>query len=362
MVSGEFDIHALRRDYGDVRAEAASCRSAAALFDFSFMSRIRVEGSAASKLIGTLTPRRVDDLAPGRIRYGLHVAADGRVLGDLTIWRFDAETFEIFSGAADALAQLQSVAGSIAPVRDLSAETAIFAVQGPASLRALSAVSPAQPLRALPYFTHSPADIAGVACRVGRLGYTGERGFEIVLPRAAREMIWTLLAGHARPAGFAAADILRIEAGFLLFATELRFPVSAAELGLDRFAAGPGAARAARAVRGARRVRLLCFEASCDTEPVLWRPRDDASFPPPPGGLLVTSACRSVMTGGVLGLGYAPAAPRCARLVDPASQFHEIREVSLPFYDPYKCKPRGGWHDDLWPERSEIPSFHSFDR
>jgi aminomethyltransferase len=354
MVSGGLDIHALRRDFGDVGAEAASCRAAAALFDFSFMSRIRVEGPAASELIGTLTPRRVDDLAPGRIRYALRIAADGRVIEDLTIWRLGAEAFEIFSATGDGLPQLQPAAGSVVSVRDLSAETAIFAVQGPASLRALSSLSPAGPLRELPYFAHSPAEIAGVACRVGRLGYTGERGFEIILPRAARDGIWTELARHACPAGFAAADILRIEAGFLLSANELCVPVAAAELGLDRFAAGPGAFCPGRAQARERRVRLICFGASCDTEPVLWRPRPDASFPPARGELFVTSACRSAVTKEVLGLGYVAVAPRCAQLVDPAGQFHEIREVSLPFFDPRKRRPRGGWREDQWPRSSEI--------
>jgi glycine cleavage system T protein (aminomethyltransferase) len=353
MVSGGLDIHALHRDYGDVGTEAASCRAAAALFDFSFMSRIRIEGPAASELIGTLTPRRVDDLVPGRIRYALRLAADGGVLEDLTIWRLDAETFEIFSATGDGLTQLQPAAGSRVSVRDLSSETAIFAVQGPASLRALAALSPVEHLPALPYFAHSPAEISGVACRVGRLGYTGERGFEIILPRTARDMIWTKLARHARPAGFAAADILRIEAGFLLFANELCVPVAAAELGLDRFAAGPGAPCPGRARK--RRVRLLCFGASCDAEPVLWRPRPDASFPPARGELLVTSACRSVVTKEVLGLGYAAVASRSTQLVDPAGQFHEIREVSLPFFDPRKRRPRGGWRKDRWPQSSEIP-------
>jgi len=209
MVNGGFDIAALRADYGDVRAEAMSCRSAAALFDFSFMSRVRIEGPGANELIATLTPRRIDDLTPGRIRYALRVAADGRVLGDLTIWRLDAASFEIFSGSDDGLGHLQPPAGSIASVSDLSSETAILAVQGPASLRALSAAGSAAELRSLPYFAHVRANIAGVACRVGRLGYTGERGFEIVLPRAAREVVWTALARHARPAGFAAVDILR---------------------------------------------------------------------------------------------------------------------------------------------------------
>ena len=352
MVSGRFDVTALRRDYGDARVEAARCRSAAALFDFSFMSRIRVEGPGSSQLIGTLTPRRIDDLQPGRIRYALRVDAEGRVLGDLTIWRLDAASFEVFSGSGDELATLQSTAGPTASVRDLSSDTAIFAVQGPASLRALTAAGEIESPRTLAYFAHVPAIVAGVRCRVGRLGYTGERGFEIIGPHAARDRIWTVLARQARPAGFAAADILRIEAGFLLFANELRFPVSAAELGLGRFAAGPSS-------RSERRARLLCFEASCDTEPVLWRPLGDACFPPPPGSLLVTSACRSVVTNAVLGLGYARAVPGRAHLVDPAGQFREIREVSLPRYDPRKRRPRGGWRDDLLPDIGEL---HSFDR
>ena len=111
-----FDIRALRADYGDGRAEAMSCRSAAALFDFSFMSRIRIEGPGANELIATLTPRRIDDLTPGRIRYALRVAADGRVVGDLTIWRLDAESFEIFSGSSEcarALCRGSSHAASI---------------------------------------------------------------------------------------------------------------------------------------------------------------------------------------------------------------------------------------------------------
>jgi glycine cleavage system aminomethyltransferase T len=344
----DFDLRALPRDYGDIRAEARSCRSAAALFDFSFMRRIRVRGPGASALVQTLTPRGIDDLMPGHIRYALRVGASGRVLDDVTIWRLDAESFEIFAATGDALAHLQA-----SPTRvgaRLSAETGILAVQGPSSLRALAGVSPAaQLLRALPYFGHMQTSIAGVACCIGRLGYSGERGFEIILPRAARDVIWTLLAQQARPAGFAAADILRIEAGFPLFTNEFRFPVSAAELGLARFATGPDARCELPFAKRASPIRLTSFQAVCDDDPILWQPPRDAPFPPIPGSLLVTSACRSVVTGGILGLGYAFAARGFTHLVDPMGQFREIRETSLPFYDPHKRQPRGGWRDDLFP-------------
>ena len=354
MVRAALDVRALTRDFGDVRGEAASCRSAAALFDFSFMSRLRIEGPGACALIAKLTPRRIDDLVAGRIRYALRLDAAGRVRGDLTIWRLDRERFEVFSGIGDELAELQAAPGSTASVHDLSTDTAILALQGPASLQALAAVSEVEPLRALPYFAHMGSSIAGVPCQIGRLGYTGERGFEIVLPRVEREAIWTLLARHARPAGFAAADLLRIEAGFILFANELRFPVSSAELGLERFAPEPGHKRVSRA--GERRVRLLCFRAACACEPVLWQPSPSGTpFPPPPGTIVVSSACRSILDGDVLGLGYALAAPSPANLVDAAGQFHDFCEVSLPFYDPSKRRPRGGWRDDLLPEGG--PSF-----
>jgi len=54
-VKAAVDLRALIRDFGDMRGEAASCRSAAALFDFSFTSRLRIEGAGACTLIAKLT-------------------------------------------------------------------------------------------------------------------------------------------------------------------------------------------------------------------------------------------------------------------------------------------------------------------
>ncbi len=177
-----------------------------------------------------------------------------------------------------------------------------------------------------------------------------QRGVEVVGPRQRRDVIWAALAQGARPAGFASADMLRIEAGFLLFANELRFMVTPAELGLERFAQGPRDRRGALAPACKRRVRLVCFRADCENDPILWQPVSDAEFPPGPGAIVVTSACRSVVAGGVLGLGYVRLARRSGEVVDPTGQFHRIREVGLPFFDPAKRRPRGGWHADLTPD------------
>src|SRR6185369_12177456 len=87
----------------------------------------------------------------------------------------------------------------------------------------------------LDYFAFGHADLAGIPCTIGRLGYTGEPGFEIIAARGQAGGLWQALSRHLRPAGFVAADMLRIEAGFPLFTNEFSLPVFPAEAGLARF-------------------------------------------------------------------------------------------------------------------------------
>ena len=128
------------------------------------------------------------------------------------------------SGRSEDIADLIRAAWPGCEVEDLSTRTSIIALQGPNSLQALAGLTDTGALGQLSYFAFVPVGIADVPCLVGRLGYTGEPGFEILLPRPAAPQLWALLARRARPAGFAAADMLRIEAGFVLFANEFRLP------------------------------------------------------------------------------------------------------------------------------------------
>ena len=72
-------------------------------------------------------------------------------------------------------------------------------------------------------------------CLIGRLGYTGERGFEIILPIENHSQVWKHLSNKAQLCGFSAIDRLRIEAGFILFANEFQLPVSADDVSLQNF-------------------------------------------------------------------------------------------------------------------------------
>lgn len=331
-----FDPSRLVRQYGDPEDEARACRSECALFDFSFIARARVSGPDALAAIAHLTPRPLEHLRPGRIAYALREDAVGQLVSDLTIWRH-GDHYEVMSGRSEDIADLLDAAPADCRVEDLSDSHAIFALQGPKSLDVLAPHLDAEAIARLSYFAFTKARLRDVPCMVGRLGYTGEQGFEIVLPRAAARQVWDDLARRACPAGFAAADILRIEAGFVLFANEFQVPVTASEAGLQRFAD-------MRRDPRERNISLVCFTAATREKPVLWRPGAPVARPLA-GILTITSACHSVVANGTLGLGFALRADLDAgrRLADPRGRFADIRVAPLPFYDRGKRRPRAGW-------------------
>ncbi|MBM3949856.1 MAG: aminomethyl transferase family protein [Rhodospirillales bacterium] len=330
-----FDIANVIPDFGDVEGEARAVRESAALFDFSFIARGRVTGRNAVAILERFQPRPVGDMAAGAIRYALRLGAGGAVEADLTLWRLDDHAFEVMSGRRRDIAALIALAGDGAQVEDLSDSNAIFAVQGPGSLDALAPLGERERLAAIPYFGHAEAIVAGIPCRVGRLGYTGEKGFEIVADKAAAARLRAALAQRARPAGFAAADILRIEAGFMLFVNECRLGADAAALGLERLAPHTS---------GGSPLRLVAFTA--EPEPVRspWQPEE--LYPPERGEIAVTSACTSVaLEERTIGLGFvhvADAAPG-TRVRDRTRRFDHVRVERIPLYDPAKQRPRGPW-------------------
>ena len=150
--------------------------------------------------------------------------------------------------------------------------------------------------------------------------------------------LWALLARRARPAGFAAADMLRIEAGFVLFANEFCLPVTAREAGLERFTGA-----CARQRRRRRRSRWSAF-----------RPTHPRS-----GAVAAANAARSSSEVGndhrhfglsLAGRWHAGAglcvAVRCdggRAAVCPAGAFADIRLAPLPFFDRDKRRPKVPW-------------------
>lgn len=125
---------------------------------------------------------------------------------------------------------------------DLSAETALLALQGPNSEAALSVLT-GTPLEQLRYYHFLPeVDLAGVKCMVSRTGYTGEKGFEIFCDPDKAGRLWDELmeVGQSRdlgltPAGLGARDVLRLEASLPLYGHELGETITPLEAGLFPF-------------------------------------------------------------------------------------------------------------------------------
>jgi aminomethyltransferase len=323
-------------DYGNAAAEAGACRSNCALFDFSFLETARLEGSGARGVIELFTGRSMEALAEGHVRYALRVGPSGESIADLTVWRTGAMSFEVMSGRREDIADLLTYSGSGAAVVDMNAERVTFAVQGPGSLDVLRQLGDVGRIEELRYFSFGSATLAGINCRIGRLGYTGEAGFEVIIERRHGDRLWQALSIYARPAGFIAADMLRIEAGFVLFTNEFRLPVLPSEAGLGRFSRST--------IIPAPEITLISFRADADHLRWPWEPSQELNRPAKPGEIVVTSACESIVAGGILGLGYMLKGMTAnAELKDPTGIFRNIRRAAMPFYDTTKRRPRAPW-------------------
>ena len=329
------ESYALIYDYGDPAAEARMCRADCALFDFSFLECARLEGPGAQGVIEALVGRPLASLAEKQIFYALRQNAGGALVADWTVWRAGPEAFEVMSGRREDIVDLLTLAGPQVKITD-KAGRAVFAVQGPGTLDALRKLGDVSRIERLSYFTFDRVDLAGIPCTIGRLGYTGEAGFEIIAERQYGSDIWRALSVHVQPAGFTAADTLRIEAGFVLFSNEFRLPVMAHEIGLGKF--GPSIELPKP------EIALVSFRAEADRQPWPWRPSGGLQPPQKPGTIVVTSVCQSVVAGGILGLGYVAAGttPETA-LTDPTGTFRNIHLAPRPFYDPKKRRPRADW-------------------
>jgi glycine cleavage system aminomethyltransferase T len=326
----------LRSDFGDPIAEAKACRNACALFDFTFVRCALVQGKNAQKYVENFASRSLDGLAEGQISYAVRVNGDGNALSDLTIWKTGADSFEVMSGRSEDVADLLRGSNGGSQVTDISDERVALAVQGPLALEVLRDAGAPPEIGALAYFSFLRTVWGNIACIFGRLGYTGEAGFEIIVGREDLSRLRKMIAPYARPAGFIAADMLRIEAGFVLFANEFRLEVSPIEAGLGKFYAGPA--------RSNCELKLVTFRADFgDMRHLPWQPRDKL-LRPDAGEITITSACRSAFGKTIIGLGYVPlAAEREAVLRDPEGIFSGISLVHTPFYDEKKRRPRVNW-------------------
>lgn len=247
-------------------AEHRAVREAAGLFDISHMAELLVTGPDAASFLDHALAGRMSALVDDQAKYSLVLAEDGGIVDDVIVYRERADGFLVVANAgnrhavADAFAERR--AGFDVEIDDATDRIALLAVQGPRAAEIVVA-TPAlsvsgAPLDQLRYYRlahglFTPAVGAdAVPVRIARTGYTGEDGFELFVPWRDAVAMWDALIDAGAPlglvpAGLAARDTLRLEAGMPLYGHELSRDIVPAQAGLDRVVAADKAEFVGRA-------------------------------------------------------------------------------------------------------------------
>ena len=239
-------------EFDSIREEHAAVREAVGVFDVSHMGEVEVSGPDATTLMNRLTTNDVTALDPGDSQYAAITNEAGVMLDDTVVYRLP-DGVEAGSGAAaladmdrdldagegdpaylfvpnaghgeqmtDRWTDYRDEADLDATVANATADWAMLAVQGPDAADAVDDATPADRVVGLSKFEAAVAAVAGVDSWVARTGYTGEDGFELMLPTESAEAVWSAFVGEdaagpaAQPCGLGARDTLRTEMGYLL--------------------------------------------------------------------------------------------------------------------------------------------------
>ncbi|MHB8679208.1 MAG: glycine cleavage system aminomethyltransferase GcvT [Rudaea sp.] len=223
-------------NYGSQIEEHHAVRRDAGMFDVSHMTVVDLHGAKTRDFLRHLLANSVDKLKiSGKALYSCMLNEQGGVIDDLIVYFLTEDFFRVVVNAATHdkdLAWIEKQAAAFGVTVTERADLAMIAVQGPnARAKVQTLLSPA---------TRERANKIGkfVACEgdglfIARTGYTGEDGYEIIVPEAQAVDLWNkLITAGVKPAGLGARDTLRLEAGMNLYGQDMDEDVTPWEAGL----------------------------------------------------------------------------------------------------------------------------------
>jgi aminomethyltransferase len=227
--------------FSGINQEHAAVRTQAGLFDISHMGKFRIQGPDVLAWLQRLVPSDLSRLAPGQAQYTVLLNPQGGIIDDVIFYyqgqgEGGSQNWVAIVNAAtkdkDKSWMEQHQGSANATLIDDSASQALIAIQGPQALSLLQPFSAAD-LGSLPAFGHVQTTILDAPAFVARTGYTGEDGFEVMLPPDAAIALWQRLAdAGATPCGLGARDTLRLEAAMSLYGQDINDGISPLEAGL----------------------------------------------------------------------------------------------------------------------------------
>ena len=223
-------------NYGSQIEEHHSVRRDAGMFDVSHMTVVDLQGANTRAFLRHLLANSVDKLkVSGKALYSCMLNERGGVIDDLIVYFLREDFFRVVVNASTRdkdLAWIRKQAGQFHLEVTERADLSMIAVQGPnARAKVQTLLSPAVREKAAKIGKF--VAVEGDGLFIARTGYTGEDGYEIIVPEAQAVDLWNrLIAAGVAPAGLGARDTLRLEAGMNLYGQDMDEDITPWEAGL----------------------------------------------------------------------------------------------------------------------------------
>ncbi|MFB6254077.1 MAG: glycine cleavage system aminomethyltransferase GcvT [Halobacteriaceae archaeon] len=219
----EFNGWDMPVEFDSIQSEHTAVRETVGKFDVSHMGEIEVLGPDATSLMQRLTTNDVTALDPGDAQYSMIPDEDGNIIDDTVIYHLpeSADVTYLFVPNAGNDEEIYSRWISHrdqwdldATVRNVTDSSALFAIQGPEATQVVTSATE-NSVTDLSKFEGKYEAINDTECWISRTGYTGEDGYEILVPWGDAESVWQEF-NECQACGLGARDTLRIEMGYLL--------------------------------------------------------------------------------------------------------------------------------------------------
>ena len=326
----EFGGWMMPLQYSSMKAEHLAVRTAAGIFDVSHMGEFIIRGADAVAALDRVVSNRIADLVPGQARYNIVCNDAGGILDDALVYHAGDHHLVIVN-AGPRLGDLAHFRAQGVEVVDATLELALLAVQGPRAVEILRPLADI-PLDPIAYYHFGNGTLGGIPCGFSRTGYTGEDGFELLVPADRAVEAWQMVTTAGAPlgllpCGLGARDTLRLEASMRLSGQDIDTSTNPLEAGLGwavKLDKGDFVGRAAlRQVKEGGGPSRLCIGLELEGRAIARH-----GYPVSDGGRVVgevTSGTFSFTLGKAVAMGYVERSS-----VDSPDLTVEVRDEAVP--------------------------------
>jgi aminomethyltransferase len=222
--------------YSGLKAEHQAVRRAVGMFDISHMGKFLIHGDRLIEKLQFLVPSNLARLTAGSAQYTVLLNEQAGIIDDIIFYyQGDNQGLFIVNAATtekDWQWLQQHLQNQEIQLQDISGDRLLIAIQGPQSETALQPFCD-RSLSELKLFQHLEAKVCGEIAFIARTGYTGEDGFEVMIPENSGRQLWqNLIHSGVIPCGLGARDTLRLEAGLCLYGQDMDDATTPLEAGL----------------------------------------------------------------------------------------------------------------------------------